>query len=137
MNAVVFALFFVPIPDSPATPVDADDKRMQGEWSILTFKGPGAGRDGEKEAKKDLIVISGNTLARVSPNGDRQEAAITLDTARKQIIFTENQSRHTGIYRFEGDTLQISIREGATPPKDFKGTGGDYLLVLKRIKAAK
>jgi uncharacterized protein (TIGR03067 family) len=129
----VLVVLFVPVPEPPpAKPVEPDHKRFQGEWHVVSVSRRGKAED--DDAASHVVVFSGNNLARVRPDGHRHEATMKLDVTKspRQIVFSEQNRTYTGIYEFEGDTLKIAVREGNTPPKDFKNMGDEILMVLKR-----
>jgi RNA polymerase sigma-70 factor (ECF subfamily) len=120
---------------------ESDLTRMQGTWTIVTIE---AGGKADDRITKGKIVIAGNTLAHVKPDGTKGSyGTIQLDPAKspKQVDMTaadgpNKDATFPAIYELDGDRLTFCMARTWARPTEFKTRPGhqELLYVLKRDK---
>jgi RNA polymerase sigma factor (sigma-70 family) len=126
-----------------------DAQRIQGTWVMIAQETNGQEVAPDQGVK---LVITADTMITVYPKGDRREAedakngtdraSYKIDSARepKTIDFTpvdgiQKGKTRSGIYRIDGDTLQICTDpSGGSRPTEFDTTPGSHhrLMILRR-----
>jgi len=129
-----------PDPQSPKLKPLPDQQRIQGKWKPVSVRDDGKDIDSQK--RDVTITFSGSTMAML---GSRRtyKPEFTLDptkTPHQIDLKFQGEGGTTvvakGIYRFEGDNLQICTEEiGCPRPTEFETKVGDKrsLMVLSRV----
>jgi uncharacterized protein (TIGR03067 family) len=113
----------------------ADLKKFAGTWSVESAK-KGGKELPENEAKEIRFIFNGDKMT-FKKGDEAKEATFTIDSTKKPPHFEvmiEGKS-HPGIYKFEGDKLQLCVGENERP-SEFKSEDGSrtMLIILKREK---
>jgi uncharacterized protein (TIGR03067 family) len=123
--------------------VGEDKDRLQGTWKAVKMESQGREAT-EDEVKKGTMVIKGDKLTTVRPDGFTAESQITIDpTQRPKTIDlvpqdgpdTEKGKTFRGIYKLDGDTLTLCMNgPDMERPQEFKTEAGSQvmLMTLKR-----
>jgi uncharacterized protein (TIGR03067 family) len=117
--------------DAGDADVDADLKRLQGDWIVVSVK-TGDPKIDPKEIIGSWIRFDGNTLQSFDPSGKQETGKHEIVLRPKQnpkeidILVREDRTQR-GIYAFEKDRLLVSLsRSRNSPrPKDFVKDGGE------------
>jgi len=120
---------------------ESDLARMQGTWAIVTIE---AGGKADDKITKGKIVIAGDTLKHVKPDGTTGSAGtIKVDPTRspKEMDMTaqdgpNKDATFPAIYELDGDSLKLCMARTWARPKEFATRPGhqELLYVLKRDK---
>ena len=106
-----------------AAPV-ADQKRLEGKWTVASGHFRGKAIEPEQAAKTSIWFEAGRVQF-TGPEGGAPEGNFTLDTDRDprqiDLISPGGQERLTGIYRFVDDRLQLAFtNQDHARPEDFE-----------------
>ena len=143
LSLCIFSVLWV-IPVFAASPkavkLVKDEERIQGTWTVLSF------RDGGKELSKQELaqvrfVITEKRISFGKIGQERMGFNYTLDSTKtpKAIDTTHELDPgkpivQLGIYAFEGETLKLSFASaGMSRPKDFDEKTATTS-ILKRVK---
>jgi uncharacterized protein (TIGR03067 family) len=153
---VGFCLAFAPAPFPRPTKTDAgkeDLKKMQGTWAVA--RRTLSGREITSRNADMTVVIIGDRIRFLLQGELRTEWAITLDVTKNPKVLDRKKVAGIGraavarpgtgqplvlrgIYRLDGDTLQLShtsSRAGQDRPSDFEGKkSGETTYFLKRAR---
>ncbi len=136
----VLLILLVPERDAPPT-AEAELMRLQGSWQVIAMQDRGekvaevVARAIELVIQKDSAVlqtggeIGGAFQLRLDPTGEPRK--VDLTSTRDEDAGT----RYAGIYRVEGDRLQIALNEpGRHRPRGFmdRELAGMTVLVLRK-----
>ena len=117
------------------------DSPIVGTWTIVSIE---AGGKADDTITKGKIVIEGDTLAHVKPNGEKGSyGTIKLDPTKspKEMDMTardgpNKDATFPAIYELDGDSLKICMARTWARPTELKTKPGhqQLLYVLKRDK---
>ncbi len=120
---------------------EPDLARMQGIWTIVTIE---AGGKADDKVTRGKIVIAGDTLAHVKPDGTTgSRGTIKLDPTKrpKEVDMTaqdgpNKDATFPAIYELDGDRLKFCMSYTWARPKEFATQPGhkQLLYVLQRDK---
>lgn len=113
---------------------------LRGTWSLVSMQDNGDTYSGDmirdKLASDGRLEIGDQIIRMVSPvTGNVRTMAFRLDVNRSpkviELIETNDETMQ-GIFRFEGDTLQICVRRRSdgSPPVEFAAPEGSHNLLL-------
>ncbi len=135
-------------PKADAGKSKTDKERLQGTWKMVA--GEVQGREAtEDELRRGHLVIKGDKLTTVRPDGTSTEADYQLDPEKKPKTIDvipqegpENERGKTfrGIYLLDGDTLKLCMNGPEMErPTEFKTAEGTRLMLftLKREAGGK
>jgi hypothetical protein len=123
--------------DTPKKEAEETKKmpECRGEWTGLWWDGSN---------NQWLARIHNSQLSGMSPNDPCADVPKTgpvrwKDEGEGKCIFYRGQEPHNGIYRLEGENLQICFNsvDRSKRPISFKGGDGQHLLTLHRVKPQK
>jgi uncharacterized protein (TIGR03067 family) len=134
---IVLAAGFAPAPTPKPNRSEADLKKMQGRWVLVSFTWEGRPR------RADVRFVLAGDRAKVDFGRDGAvEYILSLDATTTPKRYVERGVgaarglEYRGIYSLEGDTLRVSCNyPGEGPPGAFDGPRrGRALLTYKRQK---
>jgi uncharacterized protein (TIGR03067 family) len=119
--------------------------RMQGTWVVVAAESNGKQAPADDLKKSDLrLTIKGNRFAYQAGNNTLLEGTLSIDPGKKPKTLdakgTSPDGKVTatvGIYRFDGDKLQVCFVPAGHPrPKEFKAApdSGASIIVYQRAK---
>jgi uncharacterized protein (TIGR03067 family) len=112
-----------------------DLKKFAGTWSVVSaVKG---GKDAPEGELNDVRITFKGDKMTFKKGDDSKEGTIKIDATTKprQIEVMIEGKSHPGIYKFEGDRLQLCVSQDERPT-EFKSAEGSktMLIILKREK---
>jgi RNA polymerase sigma-70 factor (ECF subfamily) len=123
-----------------AAKAQAEQKKLQGTWAVVTFEKAGVRKEGDANAEQ--IQFEGDTFSILHGGHVEENGTIKLDPSKDplQIDLHFREGKHEGqtdlaIYAWDGANLKLCwVKEGSQRPTDFTTKPGDdrVLLVLKR-----
>lgn len=127
-----------PIPEVQLAPPD----HLDGRWNLLYMESDGGQSLGADWCKNQQVVIKANVITWCRNGNPWSEARFRLDPLASppqlDMTFVHGEfggKELPGIYRLEGDTLQIRRSEGARPREFTKNQGTRQpMLILKRAQ---
>jgi len=113
----------------------ADLKKFAGTWSVELAK-KGGKELPEDEVKKVRFTFTADKMT-FSMGDKSKDGSFKIDPTKKpaQIEVMIEDKSHPGIYKFEGDKLQMCVGD-TERPTEFKSEDGSktMLIILKREK---
>jgi uncharacterized protein (TIGR03067 family) len=115
-----------------------DLEKVAGDWSVVTIEHHGK-KYTEDERSRPIVTFKGNQMT-VERNGGVHPGTVHIDSSKMPPQFDvtlndgpEKGKTFEGIYKLDGDQLQLCIRDkGAGRPAAFQGGDGLLLVTLKR-----
>lgn len=120
-----------------ATTASAQDKALEGKWTVISKETDGKLEDRYKGAIREH---KGDQILMTLKDGSTLEATMKVDAGKKTIdIFPRTgffkDKTLLAIYEIKGDTLRICFAEpDKDRPKTFAGKSGATLFTLKKAK---
>jgi uncharacterized protein (TIGR03067 family) len=112
-----------------------EQKKFEGTWSVLSAQK--AGKDAPANDIKEVRFIFSGDKMTFRKGDETKDGTFKIDPSKKpaQIDVTIDGMNHPGIYKFEGDKLQICVGHDERPA-EFKSPEGSktFLVTLKREK---
>jgi uncharacterized protein (TIGR03067 family) len=119
---------------------EAELKKFQGTWQLISAKTDGKKMDKETAAKIRVVIAGAKHTVFLDGKAIAKEVAFALDPSRKPKEVTDtlpNGKQIKGIYELDGDTLKSCVAPvGKDRPKEFSGEEGtgNTLRVFERVK---
>jgi len=137
MRSAVALLFAVSVSAAPvpkALQQKSDAELLDGRWECVSLDG-GAGLRPEKR----FMYIKDGKMDMTDDPPPTANGPFTLDTSKEprqlDVKWKGWDVAQRYIYKLEGDTLTLCHAQDNQPrPSEFKGGGGAYCFVFKRVK---
>lgn len=141
---ILFAAPALAVAQPPPDAVKAELAKLVGTWEGYAVEGAGERPDrGPFHLRITITETKMSAIDLGNGNKDMGSGTFRLDPSQPLkeldatgVVFPMKKERtYRGIYRLDGDTLKWCVdNRQKDRPAEFRTTGGNYLLVLKRKK---